>query len=118
MTTLAAAAITVTSVAVAVCDCSDHQLDAVGCECGGTPRVRPTYDEMVAEHDRVANALIERALDRQERAEAAYWEAEHQKDLARGWNWDAAWGQQPYDQQVRDFRAELDRVEAILVADA
>lgn len=116
MTTLAASAIAVS--AVTVCDCSDHQLDAVGCECGGTPRVRQTYDEMVAEHDRVANALIERALDRQERAEAAYWEAERQKDLARGWNWDAAWGDQPYDQHIRDFGAEIDRVEAVLVADA
>lgn len=87
--------------ATALCDCSDHQLDAVGCECGGEPRARQTYEEMVAQQDRVANALIERALDRQERAERAYWDAEREKDLARGYDWDPAWGEQQPDQHVR-----------------
>jgi len=115
MTIVATAAIAST---VAVCDCSDLQLDVVGCECGGEPRRRPTYAEQVAEQDRIVDALISKAMDREERAERAYWEAEQAKDLARGWNWDDAWGQQPADQHVRAFRAETDRVEAILVAAA
>jgi hypothetical protein len=115
MTIVATAAI---ACIVAVCDCSDLQLDVVGCECGGEPRRRPTYEERVAEQDRIADALIERALDREERAERADWEAEQAKDLARGWDWDAAWGEQPADQHVRAFRAEVERVEAILVAAA
>ena len=96
--------LTVTS----LCDCSDHQLDAVGCECGGTPRVRQTPDERLAEQDRVANALIERAFERDHRAEMAYYEAERLKDLARGWAWDPAWGEQPADEHVRTMLTHRD----------
>lgn len=100
---------------ISICDCSDLQLDVVGCECGGERRHRPTYAERVAEQDRVADALIERALDREHRAEMAYYEAEREKDLARGWNWDPSWGDQPADQHVRAYLAHLDGVESILM---
>ena len=96
--------------APAVCDCSDLQLDAVGCECGGEPRMRPTLAERIAEQDRVADALIERALDREHRAEAAYWEAEFEKDRARGWNWDPSWGPQPFDEHLRARLAIMEPV--------
>jgi hypothetical protein len=107
---------TVALAAVVMCDCSDLQLDLVGCACQGEPRRRPTYAERVAEQDRVANALIERAYDRDQRAEAAYWEAEFAKDQARGNEWDPAFGEQPYDQHVRDHLTRIERVEAILIA--
>jgi hypothetical protein len=99
-----------------VCDCSDLQLDVVGCECGGEPRARMTYAERVAEQDRIADALIERAMDREHRAEMAYYEAEREKDLARGWKWDPSWGDQPADEHVRAYLAHLDKVETILIA--
>lgn len=107
---------TVALAAVVMCDCSDLQLDLVGCACQGAPRRRQTHAERVAEQDRVVDALIERAYDREQRAEAAYWEAEFAKDQACGNEWDAAWGEQPYDQHVRDFLTEKNRVEAILIA--
>ena len=94
-----------TDAAVRACDCSDHQLDAVGCDCGGEPRPRATLAERLAEQDRVGNALIERALDREHRAEAAHWEAERLADAARGWAWDPDWGDQPMDEHVRALLA-------------
>lgn len=97
---------------VEACDCSDHQLDAVGCECGGTPRHRPSVMEMLEQQDRVANALIEKALDREHRAEMAYYESERERIEALGWNWDPSWGEQPFDQHVRAMLAERDARDA------
>jgi len=94
---------------VQVCDCSDHQLDAVGCECDGTPHHRPGIMEMLEQQDRVANALIEKALDREHRAEMAYYESERKRSEALGWNWNPSWGEQPFDQHVRTRLAERDR---------
>ncbi len=92
-----------------LCECSDLQLDAVGCECEGAPRPRMTLEERIRHQDRVVDALIERALDREHRAEAAYWEAELEKDRTLGNQWDPSWGTQPHDQHVR---ARLDVLDA------
>jgi hypothetical protein len=86
------------------CDCSDLQIDVVGCDCGGTPRPRMTLDERIAEQDRVAGALIDKAMEREFRAEQAYWEAEMAKDEARVFAWDPSWDQQPSDEHVRAYR--------------
>ena len=86
------------------CDCSELQIDVVGCDCGGIPRARMTLLERIAEQDRVANALIDKAMEREFLAEQAFWKAEGAKEEARGFSWDPSWGGQPSDEHVRAYR--------------
>lgn len=97
---------------IRMCDCSPAQLHLVGCDCGGEP---PMHDEC-AEEERRAELAAEEALERSHRDETAYRDAENARIAAEGHGWNDAWGDQPYDQHVRDHLTRLDRVEAILIA--
>lgn len=97
---------------IRMCDCSPAQLRLVGCDCGGEP---PMRDEC-AEEERRAELAAEEALERSHREERAFWDAENARMDAQGYDWNDAWGDQPYDQHVRDHLTRLDRVEAMLMA--
>jgi hypothetical protein len=100
----------------AECDCSDAQLDHVGCDCGRGPRRRPTYAEQVADQDRVCDELIDKAMEREHLAEMAYWDAFMAEEEKRGYAWDPKMGEQPADEHVRAFRTTEEQAEKVLLA--